>query len=95
MIQKSEYTYFFSVSAQVPLLRVYLINESPQVTSNSVEVEFQISRPVAGVRYFLRSELDRIWQNCVLFAHEYLYISLKLTETNVPHSIYIIIFCCY
>jgi hypothetical protein len=52
------------VVAQAPSLGVYLINGSPRVTNDSVEAEFQITRPVVGVRCFLRSQFDRIWQNC-------------------------------
>ena len=44
-----------------------MINESPRVTNDSVEAEFQITRPVTGVRCFLRSQIDRIWQNCTFF----------------------------
>ena len=53
--------------AQVPSLGVYLINGSPRVTNDSVEAEFQITRPVNGVRCFLRSQFDRIWQNCEVY----------------------------
>ena len=53
--------------AQVPSLGVYLINGSPRVTNDSVKAEFQITRPVAGVRCFLRSQFDRIWQNCEVY----------------------------
>ena len=55
---------FLTVSAQVPPLGVYLINESPQISDDSVSAEFEITRPVAGVRCFLRSRYDRIWQDC-------------------------------
>ena len=51
------------MSASAPL-GVYLINESPRVTADSVEAEFQITTPVAGVRCFLRSQFDRVWQSC-------------------------------
>ena len=54
----------YTVSARVPPLGVYLVNESPQVTDNSVQAEFQLTRPVYGVRCFLRSQFDRIWQDC-------------------------------
>ena len=62
--------FYMSVSAKVPPLGVYLINESPRLAADSVEAEFQITRPVAGVRCFLRSQFDRVWQNCkyILFA---------------------------
>ena len=53
--------------AKVPLLGVYLINGSPRVTNDSVEAEFRITRPVVGVRCFLRSQFDRIWQNCEVY----------------------------
>ena len=43
------------------------MNDSPRVTSDSVEAEFEITRPVAGVRCFLRSQFDRVWQNCKVF----------------------------
>ena len=59
--------YLFSVVAQVPSLGVYLINGSPRVSNDSVEAEFQITRPVVGVRCFLRSQFDRIWQNCEVY----------------------------
>ena len=60
------YNIVFSVSAQVPQLGVYMINESPQITNSTVRAEFQITRPVVGVRCFLRSQYDRIWQDCKL-----------------------------
>ena len=41
-----------------------MMNDSPRIISNRVEAEFEITRPVAGVRCFLRSQFDRIWQNC-------------------------------
>ena len=47
-----------SVSAQVPPEGVYLINESPRVADNSVQAEFLLTRPVYGVRCFLRSQFD-------------------------------------
>ena len=53
-----------SVSAQVPPVGVYLINESPRVTDNSVQADFLLTRPVYGVRCFLRSKFDRIWKDC-------------------------------
>ena len=56
-----------SVSAQVPPLGVYLINESPHITNDSVRAEFQITRAVLGVRCFLRSQYDRVWQDCKLY----------------------------
>ena len=61
--------YHVFISASAPL-GVYLINESPRVTADSVEAEFQITTPVAGVRCFLRSQFDRVWQSCkyILFA---------------------------
>ena len=40
------------------------MNGSPRIVGNSVEAEFVITRPVAGVRCFLRSQQDRIWQDC-------------------------------
>ena len=55
-------TSLFSVSPSVPLLRVSLINNgSPRVVGDSVEAEFETSRPVTGVRYFLRSQTDRTY----------------------------------
>ena len=58
----------FSVSPIVPKLRVNLINGSPRlITGNTaVEAEFEVSRPVAGVRCYLRSETDRVYKNCKL-----------------------------
>ena len=47
-----------------------MIYDSPQITNNTVRAEFQITRPVVGVRCFLRSRYDRIWQDCKLI---YLY----------------------
>ena len=66
-LRRTYHCYFFSVGAQVPSLGVYLINGSPRVTNDSVEAEFQITRPVTGVRCFLRSQFDRIWQNCEVY----------------------------
>ena len=40
------------------------MNGSPRIVGNSVEAEFVTTRPVAGVRCFLRSQQDRIWQDC-------------------------------
>ena len=45
-------------------LEVYLINESPRVTASSIEAEFVVNGPVTGVRCFLRSQVDRLWQDC-------------------------------
>ena len=72
--------------AQVPSLGVYLINGSPRVTNDSVEAEFQITRPVAGVRCFLRSQFDRIWQKCEVYQFG------VLTERGSALYIYIIIY---
>ena len=44
-----------------------MINGSPRITGDRVEAEFEITRPVAGVRCFLRSQIDRIWQNCEFY----------------------------
>ena len=56
------------VSANVPQLGVYLTNGSPQLNGgNSVDAEFEVTRPVAGVRCFLRSQSGRIWQDCKNF----------------------------
>ena len=66
---------FWTVSAHVPSLGVYLINQSPRVTGDSVEAEFQITRPVTGVRCFLRSALERIFQNCKLPAAHMKHVS--------------------
>ena len=57
-------TSLFSVSPSVPLLRVTLINGSPRVVGDSVEAEFETSRPVTGVRCFLRSQTDRTYTDC-------------------------------
>ena len=46
---------------------MYLINESPHITSDWVRAEFQITRPVVGVRCFLRSQYDRVWKDCKLY----------------------------
>ena len=56
----------FSVSPIVPKLRVNLINGSPRLIAGNtaVEAEFEVSRPVAGVRCYLRSETDRVYKNC-------------------------------
>ena len=53
-----------SVPAEVPPLGVHLMNGSPQVTESSVEAEFEVTRPVAGVRCFLRSKTSRTWKDC-------------------------------
>ena len=45
-------------------LELYLINESPQVTANSVEAEFEVNGPVTGIRCVLRSQVDRLWKDC-------------------------------
>lgn len=47
-------------------LSVYLMNGSPRLTVNSrsIEAEFETTRPVAGVRCFLRSRYSRVWRNC-------------------------------
>ena len=55
------------VVSQAPPLQVKLINDSPRVASGiqgSVEAEFTISRPVAGVRCFLRSQYGRNVKDC-------------------------------
>ena len=56
------------VSTIVPKLRVNLISESPRLIAGntSVEAEFEVSRPVAGVRCYLRSQTDRVYKNCKL-----------------------------
>ena len=58
----------FSVSPIVPELRVNLINGSPRLIAGNtaIEAEFEVSRPVAGVRCYLRSETDRVYKNCKL-----------------------------
>ena len=53
----------FLISAMSEL-EVYLINESPRVTASSIEAEFVVNGPVTGVRCFLRSQVDRLWQDC-------------------------------
>ena len=58
--------------ARVPPLEVDLINDSPRVagvaggSQGSVEAEFTVSRPVAGVRCILRSKYDRKVKHCEL-----------------------------
>jgi hypothetical protein len=50
--------------ANVPPLKVILINGSPHVTGSSVEAEFVTSRPVVGARCYLRSTADRLYKYC-------------------------------
>ena len=52
------------VSADVPPLRITLIRGSPRVIEDTVEAEFVVSRPVAGVRCFLRYEHHRDYKYC-------------------------------
>ena len=58
------YIFLHAVQHHVPPLGVYLMNDSPSVSRDSVQAEFQTTRPVAGVRCFLRSRHDRKWQIC-------------------------------
>lgn len=58
------YVFLHAVRHHVPPLGVYLMNDSPNVSRDSVQAEFQTTRPVAGVRCFLRSRHDRKWQIC-------------------------------
>jgi hypothetical protein len=57
-----------NVETMVPPIEVYLINDSPHVMSGdlpgSVMAEFRVSRPVAGVRCYLRSQYDRQVTDC-------------------------------
>ena len=45
-------------------LELYHINESPRVTANSVEAEFEVNGPVTGIRCVLRSQDGRLWKDC-------------------------------
>ena len=60
--------FIYSVSPIVPKLRVNLINDSPRLIAGNtaVEAEFEVSRPVAGVRCYLRSQTARVYKNCKL-----------------------------
>ena len=57
-----------TVETMVPPIEVDLINDSPRVMSDdlpgSVMAEFRVSRPVAGVRCYLRSQYDRQVTDC-------------------------------
>lgn len=79
---------FAVLSAQVPQLGVYLINGSPRVTGGSVEANFQITRPVDGVRCFLRSRFHRIWQNCKLMLLFAVFVKSCLSTGSSGHTIF-------
>ena len=57
---------FISVEPVVPTLRVDLVKGSPRLTAGgtAVEAEFEVSRPVAGVRCYLRSQSARDYKDC-------------------------------
>ena len=57
-------TVIFSVQASVPPLEVVLTGGSPRVTESSVEAEFVTTRPVTGVRCFLRYENKNDYKDC-------------------------------
>ena len=70
------------MAARVPALEVDLINDSPRVASGSrgsVEAEFTVSRPVAGVRCILRSKYSREVKQCQLLWIVFLQIVIVLT----------------
>jgi hypothetical protein len=52
------------VPASVPPLEVILTGGSPRVTESSVEAEFVTTRPVTGVRCFLRYENKNDYKDC-------------------------------
>ena len=57
-------TVIFTVQASVPPLEVVLTGGSPRVTESSVEAEFVTTRPVTGVRCFLRYENKNDYKDC-------------------------------
>ncbi|CAI8053261.1 hypothetical protein GBAR_LOCUS29129 [Geodia barretti] len=52
------------VTAFLPHLEVILTGDSPRVTESSVEAEFVTTRPVTGVRCFLRYENKNDYKDC-------------------------------
>ena len=48
----------------MPALEVLLINGFPRVGEDYIEAEFVTTRPVAGVRCFLRYENHRDYKDC-------------------------------
>ena len=52
------------MQASVPPLEVVLTGGSPRVNESSVEAEFVTTRPVTGVRCFLRYENKNDYKDC-------------------------------
>ena len=52
------------LAASVPSLKVILIEGSPHVIGDTVTAEFVTSRPVVGVRCFLRYKNQRDYRDC-------------------------------
>ena len=50
----------------VPKLMMDLVNGSPRLAAGgtAVDAEFEVSRPVAGVRCYLRSQSARDYKDC-------------------------------
>ena len=89
------YMYLPAVSSHVPPLDVYLVNDSPTVSNGSVQAEFQITRPVAGVSCILRSQYSTIRQLCekntnvyTLYKHSIAYILYVVWRVMAAEALY-------
>lgn len=65
----SDHTFLHTGQPHVPPLDIYLINDSPNVLDGSVQAEFETTRPVAGVRCYLRSQHSTTVQPCTALVH--------------------------
>ena len=71
------------VPASVPPLEVVLTGGSPRVNESSVEAEFVTTRPVTGVRCFLRYENKNDYKDCEYTAQYYEIVSLFMNNMQV------------
>ena len=77
-----------SVEPVVPKLRVDLVDDPPRLTAGgtAVEAAFNVSRSVAGVRCYLRSQSARDYKDCesVVSAIYRAHIMVDRTQTHPP-----------
>ena len=74
---------FNVVSAQVPPLQVSLINDSPRVVNNTVEVDILISRPVQRLVCRLKGVPEKDCEHVLIHARTFL--SRHLAQNLVYH----------